>query len=306
LLWLLTVLVFALIHLMPGGPLAALINPRMTRAAQEAIKVQFGLNEPVYVQYFKWLGSMFVGDFGFSFNEFRPVSQVVVQHLWPTFELFIFTFAVAGVLAICLGTLSAIRQGTFIDYILTTLSYFGLSMPVFLLGLLGQNIFAVNLHWLPVSDTSTAGVVFTPLDALIDHLLHLILPVGVLSVAFLAGWSRYIRSSMIEVTKQDYIRTARAKGVTPFTLLMRHALRNALIPFLTVFMLDLGAVIGGATVTEGVFFWPGTGTMFLDALNGRDYPVLMAVLVLAGVFVIAFNLIADILYAVVDPRIRYS
>jgi peptide/nickel transport system permease protein len=306
LVWLLTILVFVLIHLIPGGPLTLLINPRMSKAAQEALKVKFGLNDPIYIQYFKWLSRIFVGDFGFSFDAFLPVTQVVGRHLWPTFELFIWTFAVAGILAVVLGTLSALRQGTLIDYLLTTLSYFGLCMPVFITGLLAQKIFAVNLKWLPVSDTATTGVVFTPFDAVLDHLLHLVLPVAVLSIAFLAGWSRYIRSSVIEVVHQDYIRTARAKGVSSFQLLTRHALRNALIPFITVFMLDLGAVIGGATVTEGIFFWPGMGSLFLSSLGARDYPVLMAILLLSGVFVITFNLLADILYALVDPRIRYS
>src|SRR5689334_16401556 len=171
LLWLITVLVFALIHLIPGGPLAVLINPKMTKAAQEAIKAQFGLNDPVYIQYFKWLGHVLTGDFGFSFGSFLPVSQVLQQHFPPTIELFSCAFFLAMILAIILGTFSGIRQGTWLDYLLTTLSYFGIAMPIFLFGLLAQDIFAVQLQLLPVSDMSTAGMTYDAFNAVLDHLI---------------------------------------------------------------------------------------------------------------------------------------
>jgi peptide/nickel transport system permease protein len=159
---------------------------------------------------------------------------------------------------------------------------------------------------LPVSGTATLGYTFDPFNALLDHLQHLILPTLVLAITFIATWSRYMRASMIEVTKQDYMRTARAKGVAPVRLLLRHGLRNAVIPLITVVAIDFGQVAGGAAITEGVFAWPGMGLLFLDSLQNRDYPVLLAMLMIGAVFVIAFNLIADILYAVMDPRIRYS
>jgi len=202
--------------------------------------------------------------------------------------------------------ISAIRQNSPLDYTVTTISYFGLAMPAFLLGLFLQDIFAVQLHWLPVSGTATLGYTFDPFNAFIDHLLHLVLPVTALSVLFVAGWSRYMRSSMIDTTKQDYMRTARAKGVSPTSSLVRHALRNAVIPLITVVAIDFGAIAGGATITEGIFAWPGMGTLFLDSLQSRDYPVLLAILLLSGFFVVLFNLIADVLYGVMDPRIRYS
>jgi peptide/nickel transport system permease protein len=192
------------------------------------------------------------------------------------------------------------------DYGLTTLSYFGIAMPVFLLGLFAQNIFGVWLHILPVSGTSTLGFTYDPFNAFLDRFEHLILPMLVLAVSFIAGWSRYMRASMIEVSKQDYMRTARAKGVAPVPLLIRHALRNAVIPLITVVALDFGQVAGGATITEGVFAWPGMGLLFLDSLTNRDFPVLLAMLMISAVFVIGFNLIADLLYGVMDPRIRYS
>jgi peptide/nickel transport system permease protein len=179
-------------------------------------------------------------------------------------------------------------------------------MPAFLFGVFGQYIFGVWLHILPTSGMQTLGYQLDPFDAFIDHLQHLILPMLVLSILFIAGWSRYMRSSMIEVVKQDYMRTARAKGVGPVRLLLRHALRNAVIPLITVVALDFGAIAGGATITEGIFAWPGMGLLFFQSLEARDYPVLLAILMLSSVFVIGFNLIADILYGVMDPRIRYS
>jgi peptide/nickel transport system permease protein len=231
---------------------------------------------------------------------------VLAQRFPNTLQLFSISLLVALVLAIFLGVISAVRQNSALDYTVTTLSYFGLAMPAFLLGLFLQDIFSVQLHWLPVSGTTTLGLTFDPFNAFLDHLLHLILPVTALSVLFIAGWSRYMRSSMIDTTKQDYMRTARAKGVSPASSILRHALRNAVIPLITVVAIDFGAVAGGATITEGIFAWPGMGSLFLDSLQSRDFPVLLAILMLSGFFVVLFNLIADVLYGVMDPRIRYS
>ncbi len=306
LLFFLTIGMFALIHLLPGGPEAVLFNPHLTAAARANLRARMGLDDPVYVQYFKWLGSALTGNFGFSFNTNEPVSQIIARRFPPTLELFGTALSLALVLAILLGVISAVRQGTMTDYSLTVLSYFGIAMPVFLLGLLAQDIFGVWLQWLPTSGTATLGYTLSPIDAFVDHFKHLALPMIVLAVAFIAGWSRYMRSSMIEVVKQDYMRTARAKGVGSVSLLMRHALRNAVIPLITIVALDFGSVAGGATITEGVFAWPGMGLLFIDSLDRRDYPVLLAMLMIGAVFVITFNLIADILYAVMDPRIRYS
>jgi peptide/nickel transport system permease protein len=224
-----------------------------------------------------------------------------------TIQLFGAALLFALIIAILLGVISGVRQGTATDYAVTVLAYAGIAMPIFLLGLLTQDIFGVVLQWFPTSGTESVAATFTnPLSALLDHLWHMFLPMVVLAVAFIAGWSRYLRSSMIETVKQDYMRTARAKGVGPVKLLFRHALRNALIPLITVVALDFGSVAGGAAITEGVFAWHGMGLLFLDSLDRRDYPVLIAMLMIGAVFVIVFNLIADILYGVMDPRIRYS
>jgi peptide/nickel transport system permease protein len=306
LLFLLSLGMFLLLHLMPGGPVGVLFNPRQSGAVKAAITKQFGLDQPLIIQYFRWLGSALVGNFGYSFADYQPVLRIIGQRFPATLELFIYALSLALILAITLGMISAVRQGSITDYTLTSLSYFGVSMPIFLFGLFAQYIFGVWLHWLPTSGTQTYGYTFDAFGQYLDHLSHLVLPMLVLSLTFIAGWSRYMRSSMIEVLKQDYIRTARAKGVGPVSLLIRHALRNAVIPLITVVALNFGQIAGGAAITEGIFGWPGMGSLFLASLDARDYPVLLAMLLLGAVLVIMFNLIADILYAVVDPRIRYS
>jgi peptide/nickel transport system permease protein len=306
LLFLVTIFMFLLIHLLPGGPDQVLYNPHLSAAGRAALRTRFGLDDPVPVQYLKWLGNAFTGNFGFSFGTNQPVGDILKQRFPATLELFVPALLLALVLAILLGVISALRHGTATDYTLTTLSYFGICMPVFLLGLFAQEIFGVWLHWFPTSGTSAYGSNVDPATAALDHLQHLILPMCVLAVSFIAGWSRYMRSSMIDVVKQDYMRTARSKGVGTTSLMVRHALRNAVIPLITIVALDFGAVAGGATITEGIFAWPGMGLLFFQSLEIRDYPVLLSILLLGAIFVIAFNLIADILYAVMDPRIRYS
>jgi peptide/nickel transport system permease protein len=306
LLFLLSIFVFLLIHALPGGPDQVFFNPHLDAAGRAALRARFGLDQPLYIQYLKWLGNTLRGDFGFSFDTNQPVADILAQRFPNTLELFAVALGIALILAIALGVIAALRQNTATDYALTVISYFGISMPAFLLGLFLQDIFGVQLHLLPVSGTATLGVLFTPFDAFLDHLLHLVLPTFALSLLFIAQWSRYMRSSMVDVVKQDYMRTARAKGVATSTLVIRHALRNAVIPLITVVAIDFGSVVGGTVITEGIFNWPGVGLLFLDSLENRDYPVLLAMLIISGVLVITFNLVADILYGVMDPRIRYS
>ena len=306
LLLLVSIFMFLLIHALPGGPEQVIFNPHLSPAGRAALRARFGLDDPLPIQYLKWLKNMITGDFGSSFATNQPVSQILSERFPATLELFGLAFALALVFAILLGIISAIRQNTITDYILTTISYFGIAMPAFLLGIFLQDIFAVQLHLLPVSGTSTSGMTFDAFNTFLDGFLHIILPMLTLSILFVAGWSRYMRSSMIDVVKQDYIRTARAKGVNTTSILLGHALRNAVIPLITVVAIDFGSVAGGAVLTEGIFAWPGMGSLFLGSLDSRDFPVLLAILVLSAILVISFNLIADILYAVMDPRIRYS
>lgn len=306
LLFLVSIAMFGLIHLLPGGPQAVFLNPRLSAAGRAALAQRFGVNDPLPVQYFKWLFSALQGNFGFSFATNQLVTDVLGEHFPPTLELFLSALLLAFVIAIVLGTISAVRQNSATDYIVTSISYFGLSMPVFFFALLAQEIFGVQLHMLPTSGIATAGVAYNAFNSAWDNFNHLLLPMLVLSTSFIASWSRYLRSSMIEVKKQDYIRTAQSKGVGTIAVLTRHALRNAIIPLITVIAIDFGSIAGGAAITETVFAWPGVGRLFLDSLDARDYPVLLSLLIIAAVSVIAANLLADILYAVVDPRIRYS
>lgn len=306
LLFLLSIFVFLMIHAMPGGPEQVIFNPHLDAAGRAAIRASFGLDQPLPIQYIKWLGNMLIGNFGFSFQTKQPVTDLLSERFPNTLVLFGVALSIALVLAILLGSISAQRQNSATDYALTTLSYFGLAMPAFLLGIFLQDVFAVQLHWLPVSGTQTLGYSFDFFNGMLDRILHLILPTMALATLFVAGWSRFMRSSMIDVVKQDYMRTARAKGVNPRAMLFQHALRNAVIPLITVVAIDFGSVAGGATITEGIFAWPGMGQLFFNSLESRDFPVLLAILVISATFVILFNLIADILYGVMDPRIRYS
>ena len=306
LLLLVSIFMFLLIHALPGGPEQVIFNPHLSPAGRAALRARFGLDDSLPIQYLKWLKNIITGDFGFSFATNQPVSQILSDRFPATLKLFVLAFALALVFAILLGIISAVRQNTITDYILTSVSYFGIAMPAFLLGIFLQDIFAVQLHLLPVSGTSTSGMTFDAFNSFLDGFLHILLPMLTLSILFVAGWSRYMRSSMIEVVKQDYIRTARAKGVSTISILLGHALRNAVIPLITVVAIDFGSVAGGAVLTEGIFAWPGMGSLFLGSLDSRDFPVLLAILILSAILVISFNLIADILYAVMDPRIRYS
>lgn len=306
LLLLISIAMFGLIHALPGGPEAVLFNPRLSAAGRAALRARFGLDDPLPIQYLKWITSALQGNFGFSFATNEAVSSILNRRFPATLELFSIGFVEALIIAIGVGVISAVRQYTATDYILTTLAYFGIAMPIFIFGLFAQDIFGIWLKWLPTSGTTTYGVTFDAFNAAWDHFNHLILPTSVLAITFIASWSRYMRASMIEVKKQDYLRTARAKGVSPSSLVFRHAMRNAVIPLITVVAIDAGAIAGGAAITESVFAWPGMGQLFIQSLDSRDYPVLLAMLLLSAVFVVGFNLIADILYGVMDPRIRYS
>jgi peptide/nickel transport system permease protein len=307
LLFLLTIAFFLLVHALPGGPEQAYFSPRQTAAQKQAIVKEFGLDQPLPVQYVKWVGAALHGDFGRSYDSNLPVLQDISTAIPNTVLLFLVALSFALVTAILLGVFSAVRQYSLADYLITVFAYFGISMPVFFFAEILQVLFGVQLQLLPVfgrSDPEFDGV--TGPDAFIDLAKHLILPALVLSLLFIAAWSRYLRAGMLDVLKQDYIRTAKAKGLSARAVFFRHALRNALIPLITVVAIAFGGIFGGAFVTESIFAWPGLGLRFLNAINGRDYPVLLALLMLASTGVIVFNLVADILYGVVDPRIRYS
>jgi peptide/nickel transport system permease protein len=295
-----SVIGFALMHLAPGGPLAMYtLNPTVTAQDIERIKVQFGLDQPVWVQYFKWAAGVFTGNWGYSFFGGQPVREVVFNRLPATFELMGSALCLSLLIGVAIGVLSAVRRGSLLDHATTIAAMVALSLPTFWFGLLAIFIFAQTLGWLPAGgNRSTDGGGF------LDALRHLILPVAVLAFVLVAQWSRYTRSYMLEILNQDFIRTARAKGLRPSRVLANHALRAALVPLITLGGLQLPLLVGGALVTETVFSWPGMGLLFVNALGTRDYPVLMAILMVGAFVVVLGNLIADILIALVDPRAK--
>jgi peptide/nickel transport system permease protein len=298
-----TIVVFAIIQAAPGGPEGALLETGRFIDPQviENYRERLGVDRPVHVQYVRWLGAAITGDLGVSFSTTRPVAEMIRERLPATLELMGASFLFAAVVALALGVFSAVRQYSTFDHVATGLSFVGIAMPVFWFALILQLVFSVRLGWLPVAGTETVGA-----SSLGDHLMHLILPGLVLSVRYIAGWSRYLRSSLLSVLRADYVRTARAKGLPETVVVGVHAVRNALIPLVSIMALNLAGMFSGAVITETIFAWPGIGRMFVQAMFARDYPLLMGILLLGSVMVIVFNLVADILYGVLDPRIRYE
>jgi len=300
-----SILIFGILQLVPGGPLDQLAfnNPKITPEQLQNLEKLLGLDRPAYERYFVWLGNVLHGDLGDSWAVYigRPVLGVIFQRLPLTLLLVGTAVFIALLIAIPIGIFSAIRQYSRLDYAVTAMSYFGLSMPTFWLGLMLIIIFAVELRWLPT------GGVSTPLTGgdIVDRIRHLILPVSVLALINVAQWSRYVRSSMLEILKQDYIRTARAKGVIERIVIFRPALRNGRIPLITLVGLEVPALFGGAIITETIFSWPGMGRLFFDALNQSDWPIVQGILLISAFLVLFGNLFAEVMYAVVDPRIRY-
>ncbi len=284
-----------------GGPLDVYAdNPSVSKEALEQIAKAYGLDQPVHVQYVLWLRSMVIGDWGYSIRT-RPVLTDIVERLPPTLELGGLALVVSLLLAVPLGVLGAVRRGTKVDGTVTIASFIGISTPVFWLALLLQLAFSVWLGWLPSAGYQSIGN-----GSFLDRLSHIVLPASVLSLATIASWSRFIRAGMADVLNQDYIRTAYAKGQTSFGVIFFHALRNAMIPAVTVIAVDFGTVISGAVITETVFAWPGIGQLFMESMNGRDYPMLMGLMMMGSVGIIIANLVADLTYTALDPRIRYA
>jgi peptide/nickel transport system permease protein len=296
------ILSFIFMQLAPGGPDALFArNARMTEEQLQAIRRNMGLDRPMHEQLLTWLGNLAQGDLGISYTQYRPVSEVIWDAVPNTLLLMGTGMLISLVAALTFGILAAREPYGGFDNVVSFISYFGLAMPVFWFGLMLQILFAVKLGWLP-----SAGMYSPTGGGPGDLLRHLALPAFTIAIGSIAGWSRYVRSSTIESLGQDYVRTARAKGLAERRLMLGHVLRNALIPFITVVGIDVPLYLTGAVLTETVFSWPGMGRLFYDALTVRDYPVLMGILMLGAVFIVAGNLIADILYGVCDPRISYG
>ncbi|NMB25887.1 MAG: ABC transporter permease [Firmicutes bacterium] len=300
LLWLVTVLTFGLILSAPGGP-AILYEPGITADQIQQMRQAMGLDQPAHVQYFRWLKGLIRGDMGNSLTLGMPVSELIASRLPATMLLSVAALTIAICLGIPLGVIAAVNRGNLIDNLVTLFSFFGISVPVFWYGLMMIIFFAVNLKWLPAGGMMTVGD-----SSFLDIMAHLALPAVVIGTVNMAQITRYTRSAMIDVLNADYVRTARAKGLNEVWVLFKHALRNGMIPVITVIGLLLPRIAAGAAVTEQVFAWPGMGQLAVRAAFQRDYPTIMGVTLVVSAVVVVSNLLTDIVYAYVDPRIRFD
>ena len=295
-----SVIAFAIMHLAPGGPLSVYtLNPSITAQDIEKIKVILGLDQPTHIQYLKWAGGMFTGNWGTTFFGGRPVFDVIVERIPATFILMGSGMSIAILIGMCIGMLGAFKRYSVFDYLATTGAMVALSFPTFWFGLMAIYIFSLKLGWFPSGGMFTLGGD----EDIFDLLVHLVLPTVVLSLVLVAQWSRYTRSSFLEVIHQDYIRTARAKGLKSSRILFRHALPNALAPLIALAGVQLPWLFSGALVTETIFGWPGMGRLFVDSLTMKEYPVLMGMVMFTAIAVIIGNLVADLINAFLDPRI---
>jgi peptide/nickel transport system permease protein len=309
LLLLISIILFGILSQAPGGPLTPYLqNPHITEADIVRLKHNLGLDQPVPIQFLHWLGQVVHGDFGYSTSNSETVMQAIGERAPATLELMGTALFIAIFAGIVFGIVSAIKQYTWVDYLITTFAFFGQSMPVFWFALMLQLVFSVygftccGYHIALPSASISSSDTFD----LGDRIVHLILPATVLAVLYLAQFSRFMRSSMLEVIHSDYIRTATAKGLSRPYVVMRHAFRNALVPLVTIIALVLPDLLGGAIVTETIFAWPGMGRLFFGALGQFDFALLMGLLCLSAFLVVACNLLADVCYAWLDPRVKYS
>jgi len=305
-----TIICFAVMHLAPGSPtdLQTEMNPRVSAEARERLRAFYELDKPLHVQYFSWVKKLAVLDLGTSFSpDRRPVADKILERLPITIALNVLSLLLILFVAIPIGVLSAVHQDSWFDRAMSVFVFIGFAIPTFWLALLLMIFFGVQLGWLPISGIRSLNWEYLPAwDAFIDLLKHLILPVLISAFGGLAGLSRYMRANMLEVIRQDYITTAKAKGLSRRTVIYKHALRNALLPVVTILGLSVPGLIGGSVIFETIFAIPGMGQLFYMAVMARDYPTVMGILFIGAVLTLIGNLLADLSYALVDPRIRVS
>lgn len=300
-LFLVSFITFFLIHLSPGGP-SSLIDFSSTASERRARIERFGLDRPVHERYASWLIGAVRGDLGTSINQGLPVSRLLSQRIGPTLLLGIASLLLAALFGIALGVLGALYRDRWPDHLVSTFSTLGMSVPNFWLGIVAIIVFAVHLGWLPASGTGAIGRGFDPLD----RLRHLVLPASVLAFSLMPNVVRVTRAALLEVMTSDYVRTARAKGLVEWSVLAKHTMRNALVPVISMLGLITTVLFSGSVVIESVFGWAGIGRLAIEAANGRDYPVILGVTLLAGAIVVVVNMVVDLMYALVDPRIRHG
>ncbi|MBU3129613.1 ABC transporter permease [Clostridium tagluense] len=299
-----SIVIFFILQLAPGDALTGKMDGHLTPERKQELRHQMGLDLPVHKQYLRWAGGMLHGDLGESTTFKQPVGKVMNTYIWNTFYLSILSLILSVLISIPIGVISATKQYSKFDGFFTIFALIGISMPSFFFGMLLIKIFAVDLLVLPVSGMSTAGSTAVGITHALDIARHMILPLIVLTLGSVAGLMRYTRSSMLEVIRQDYIRTARAKGLKEKVVIYKHALKNGMIPVITLLGFWLPALFSGAFITESIFGWPGIGPIDIGAVSGRDYPLMMGINILFAILTLFGNLIADVTYAVVDPRIR--
>jgi peptide/nickel transport system permease protein len=301
-----TVLTFAIMHLAPGEPtvLQGELNPKVSAQAREQLRKLYGLDQPLWKQYSDWLGRFATLDFGTSFDDGRPVLDAIAEKIPITLAINLLSLLLIAAVAIPIGLYAAVRHNSRFDKATTVFVFLGFAMPTFWLALLLMLLFGVQLGWLPISGYQTLGVEMSFGERLLDWSRHLLLPVAVSAFGGLAGFSRYTRSSMLEVTLQDYIRTAQAKGLEERTIIFKHALRNALIPIVTLLGLSVPGLIGGSVIFETIYAIPGMGQFFYQAVTARDYPVVMGITVIGAILTLLGNFAADLSYALVNPKVK--
>ena len=298
---------FFVMHLAPGDPTQLFTDPSVKPVELARIRANWGLDKPVIVQYFYWLKNAARGDFGIAYLINRPVIEIIFERLPATLLLMISSMFLTLLIAIPLGVISAVKKNSWFDNAVTVFSFIGMSIPAFWLSLMLMLLFSVNLGWFP------AVGMYSPLlrssdigPRILDLLRHMALPLATMTMLGLAGLTRYQRAAMLEVLSQDFIRTARAKGLSERTVIFKHALRNALMPIITILGLSLPDLFGGAFIIETIFAWPGMGRLGVTAVFSRNYPLIMGIAMFSAVLIVLGNLLADIGYAVVDPRVRYG
>lgn len=309
-LFIISVLLFLLVRAAPGGPLtSARRNPNITKEQIEVIEEKLGLNDPLPVQYARWMGDLLAGNLGESIKFRRPVNEMVAERIPNTLLLVGVSFFITLLIAIPIGVLSARKPYSAFDYLMTTITFIGQSIPVYWLGLGLIVIFYVIIKnpftgdpFFPVGGMNSQG----KSGDVLDTAWHLVMPVTALSLGWVAWYSRFLRSSMMDVLHEDYVRTAKAKGSADNNVYYRHALRNAILPLVTLIALDLPSLFAGALFVETIFSWPGMGRLFWDAAKGRDYPVLLGVVMITAVLIIFCNILADLAYGWLDPRVKYE
>jgi len=299
-----SIIIFTLSAIIPGDFITAQDNPNMTAERAAQLRAIYGLDKPNYERYFTWAGNMIQGNFGDSLMHKKPVTDVIGTYVWNSFLIAIFSLIISWTLAIFVGIFSAKFQYSLFDKLVTLLVFLLMSLPSFFIGLLLIKVLALDLGWFPVGGMSSAGFKGTTFQYYMDVLEHSILPITVLTMLSIGSLSRYFRTSMLEVIRQDYIRTARAKGLSERVVIFKHAFRNAMLPAITLLGFELPGLFGGAMILEQIFAWPGIGKVYLGSINMRDYPFMLGFTIFLAALTLIGNFIADLLYGLADPRIR--